>query len=289
MSSHRTVNVEKLVPGDTLVEPVFSEGLTKLLGAGCAINDQLIKRLAERGVTEVVVQIPKERTETRRRNTQPVSNIRPNGIIDASRLVEHSCQCGSIIAIQAPAANIPVATWICKTCGAAYFGGVNAIKNYGVELLAAAAGKSLAGDDQAIPDDGSSSFSAETTSANSAVDTLKGVDRRQHTRYSIGVPVVAVPLGTNFTIVGPAVRMITRDISQSGARLAYARFTAAPYFVIDFTAAGIELLQVLMKVVRVSNNGPNYEVAGTFINRLHRADWRSECPSTAEQISREPV
>jgi hypothetical protein len=277
MSPYRTINVTKLVPGDTLVEPVFSEGLTKLLGAGCAVSDQLIKRLAERGVTEVVVKIPKERTGKHQRNSQPVPIVRAESIIDASRLVEHSCQCGSTIAIHAPAADHPVATWVCKTCGAAYFGGVNSTKNHGVELLAAHGGNSLAGDDPAIPDGGSSSSGAEATPSGSVADTLKGIDRRQHTRYSIGVPVVAVPLGANFTVLGPAVKMTTRDISKSGVGLAYARFTDAPYFVIDFTSAGIELLQVLMKVVRVSNNGPTYEVAGKFINRLHFADWRGDC------------
>ncbi len=30
-------------------------------------------------------------------------------------------------------------------------------------------------------------------------------------------------------------------------------------------------------------------VAGKFINRLHCADWRSEGPLAAEQISKEPV
>ena len=216
-------------------------------------------------------------------------NVRPESIIDASRLVEHSCQCGSIIAIHAPAADLPVATWICRTCGAAYFGGVNSTKSHGVELLAAHGGNSLAGDDQAIPNDGSTSSKATATTSSSAVNTLKGIDRRQHTRYSIGVPVVAVPLAANFTIVGPAVRMMTRDISNSGVGLAYTRFTDAPYYVLDFTSAGMELFQVLMKVVRVSNNGPNYEVAGKFINRLHCADWHSECPPAAKQISKEPV
>jgi len=45
MSPYRTVNVTKLTPGDTLVEPVFNEDLTKLLGSGCAVSEQLISRL----------------------------------------------------------------------------------------------------------------------------------------------------------------------------------------------------------------------------------------------------
>ena len=148
MSPYRTVNVKKLTPGDTLGEPVFSEGLTKLLGSGCAVSEQLIKRLAERGVTEVVVQIPALPAEKHQRHRSVPVNVRPENIIDASRHVEHSCQCGNVIAIQAPAADLPVATWICKTCGAAYFGGVNSTKNRGVELLAANDRSQVGGDDQ---------------------------------------------------------------------------------------------------------------------------------------------
>src|SRR4029079_7086251 len=205
MSPYRTVNVTKLVPGDTLVEPVFSEGLTKLLGAGCAVSDRLIKRLAERGVTEVVVKIPKERTEKHHRNTQPVSIVRPESIIDASRLVEHSCQCGNVIAIHAPAADLPVATWICKTCGAAYFGGVASTKNRGVELLAANDRSQVGVDDQTEAIDESTSKKTDATSGSETVSG--GKERRQQTRYSMGVPVVAVPLRADFSIAGPALQM----------------------------------------------------------------------------------
>jgi hypothetical protein len=275
---HRTVSVSKLTPGDTLVQPVFSEGLTKLLGSGCAVSEQLISRLAERGVTEVVVQIAAERSEKpQRRASLPASKLRPESAsADASCLVEHACPCGSLIAIQAPAADLPAAAWICKTCGAAYFGGLATDKSSGVELLAAYDGSALAGDDQTEPIAGSTLEKTDVATSGSAKDALTGRDRRQQTRYSIGISVIAVPLRANFSIAGPAVRMTTRDISQSGMSLAYARFSDAPYYVIDFTAAGIELLQVLLKVLRVSNCGPTYEVAGKFINRLHCADWHNK-------------
>src|SRR5215210_211772 len=105
MSPYRTVKLSKLAPGDTLVEPVFSDGLMKLLGSGCTVSEQLISRLAERGVTEVVVKIPAECNEKHaRRNSSPAANARPENVCaDESRVVEHSCQCGSVIAIQAPA------------------------------------------------------------------------------------------------------------------------------------------------------------------------------------------
>jgi hypothetical protein len=279
MSPYRTVNVSKLTPGDTLGEPVFNEGLTKLLGSGCTVNEQLINRLAERGVTEVVVKIPAHRTETHHqpRVGPSASNVRPESDIDSARVVQHTCQCGSIIAVQAPAADLPAAAWICKTCGAAYFGGLSTTKGRGVELLVANDGSALAGEDQTEPIGESTPAKTDVAACGSAIVTLTGKDRRQQTRYSIGVPVVAVPLRANFRIAGPAVRMTTKDISQSGMALAHARFSDVPYYVIDFTAAGIELLQVLLKVLRVSNSGPSYEVAGKFINRLHCADWHSKC------------
>src|SRR6186997_2036231 len=99
MSPYRTVNVSKLTPGDKLVEPVFSEGLTKLLGSGCAVSELVIKRLAERGVTEVVVRIPAEPTGKHQRNASLPVSLWPQNTIDSARLVEHSCQCGSVIAI----------------------------------------------------------------------------------------------------------------------------------------------------------------------------------------------
>jgi hypothetical protein len=276
MSPYRTVKVSKLTPGDTLGEPIFSDGLTKLLGSGCAVSEQLISRLAARGVTEVVVQIPSQRTEEGpRRVLLSASSMKVDSVVDASRPVEHSCQCGSIIALQAPSADLPVAAWICKTCGAAYFGGLNSAKCRGVELFAATDGSPLTGD-QTEPSSESTPVKTEVRAAGSGTDTLTGKNRRQQTRYSIGVPVVAIPLGANFGIAGPAVRMTTKDISPSGIALANTRFSEVPYYVIDFTAAGIELLQVLLKVLRVSNNGPTYEVAGKFINRLHCANWQSK-------------
>jgi len=276
MSPYRTVNVQKLTPGDTLVEPVFSEGLTKLLGSGCTVNEKLIGRLAERGVTEVVIQIPAEHGEKHpRRIAPPASNVRPDQVIISSRLIEHACQCGSVIAIHPPIADQPAATWVCKTCGTAYFGGIDTTKIHGVELLECNDSCASFADTHIEP--ATQPPPANGTAKENGAKPLTGKERRQQTRYSIGVEVVAVPLYANFSIAGPAVRMATRDISSSGIALSYARFTSVPYFALDFTTAGIELMQVLLRVLRVSNNGPNYEVAGKFINRLHCAIPQPSC------------
>jgi hypothetical protein len=270
MSPYRTVNVQKLVPGDTLVEPVFGDGLTKLLGAGCAVNDALIARLAGRGVTEVVISIQPEGGERHaRRNALAASNGRPDHVLVSSRLVEHICQCGFVVAIHPPVAEQPAATWVCKSCGNAYFGSIDATKTRGVELLECNDSCTSAAEDQEGP--ANAPLLANGSTKEIAATTSSGRERREQTRYSIGVEVVAVPLHANFSIAGPAVRMTTHDISSTGIALSCARFTSVPYFALDFTTSGIELLQVLLRVLRVSNNGPNYEVAGKFVNRLHCA------------------
>jgi hypothetical protein len=183
--------------------------------------------------------------------------------------VEHTCQCGCAIAIQPPIAEQPAATWVCKSCGTAYFGGLDTAKNRGVELLDCNDSCTSTVDDK--DNASSTSLSANESTWEPLAAPLSGKERRQQTRYSIGVEVVAVPLHANFGIAGPGVRMTTRDISSTGIALSCARFTNVPYFALDFTSAGIDLLQVLLRVLRVSNNGPNYEVAGKFVNRLRCA------------------
>jgi hypothetical protein len=85
-------------------------------------------------------------------------------------------------------------------------------------------------------------------------------------RYRMAVPVVAVPLGRDFRVNGEPLRMTTMNVSLGGASLIHTRFTEAPYFALDFTAAGVEHLQVILEVLNVRNFGPVYEIAGRFID-----------------------
>jgi hypothetical protein len=261
MPSYRSVNVTKLTPGDTLLEPVFNERRTKLLRSGYPVDERLISRLAQLGITNVLVKNPAERTEEHlRKAIVPEVSMSRDSSCAVAHLVEHSCECGTIISIQPPIPDLPVATWLCKTCGAAYFGGcADSAKLRDVTLLAPDDCNPLISEGPGQPEPKGDSIQPKYTD---------GVDRRQQKRYSVALGVVAVPLGPDFSIAGPAARMIIRNISPSGAALAHTRFSDVPYFVLDFTAAGIELLQVVLKVLRVSNSGPIYEVAGKFISRV---------------------
>jgi hypothetical protein len=82
------------------------------------------------------------------------------------------------------------------------------------------------------------------------------------------VPVVALPLASDFRINGEPVQMTTANVSLGGAALIHTRFVDTPYLALDFKAATIESLQVVLKVLRVRSLGPVYEVSGEFISRL---------------------
>jgi hypothetical protein len=62
--------------------------------------------------------------------------------------------------------------------------------------------------------------------------------------------------------------MTMANISLGRAALLHTRFVDAPYLAIDFTAAGLELLQVVFKVLRCRSLGPVYEIGGQYISRL---------------------
>jgi hypothetical protein len=95
-----------------------------------------------------------------------------------------------------------------------------------------------------------------------------GPERRMHQRYPVTVPVVALPLAADFRIDGEPLQMTTVNVSLGGAALIHTRFIKAPNLALDFTVAGVELLQVVLKVLRVRGIGPVYEIGGEFISRL---------------------
>jgi hypothetical protein len=182
--------------------------------------------------------------------------------------------CEQPIAFQPPVPGEPVGMWLCKTCGAVYYG------DNAEEAAANAFGVV-----RAVGSNSNPYLSSVTATVDARLGAVPpayvqrlvhslvhkiydGLDRRAHKRYRMAVPVVAVPLGFDFKVAGEPLRMTTKDISLSGASLIHTRFTERPYFALDFTAAGVEHVQVTLEVLSVRNFGPIYEVAGQFIDRV---------------------
>jgi hypothetical protein len=95
-----------------------------------------------------------------------------------------------------------------------------------------------------------------------------GQERRRHQRHAVTAPVVALPLAADYHIDGDSVRMTTTNLSLGGAALIHTEPINAPYLVLDFSAAGEELLQVVLQILRMRSIGAFFEIGGQFIGRL---------------------
>ena len=187
--------------------------------------------------------------------------------------IDHCSGCGAVISIYPPIPDRPVKTWLCNTCGSVYFGSDG---DPASELGVRQAANSAFVSEVMVAVD-SRTNSVTPSHVRRLVQSLggkpfTGPERRRDQRYAIAVPAVAVPLGNDFRIIGEPVQMTTMNVSLGGAALIHTRFTDTPYYALDFTAAGVQLLQVVLQVMRVRNVGPVYEVAGRFISRLSQRD-----------------
>ena len=182
--------------------------------------------------------------------------------------------CDNPIAFQPPIPGEPVGVWLCKSCGAVYYGddAANAAANaFGVVRASQAMSNQFPRGLSAAMDARSRSIPPEYVQrlvASLTGDAYTGPERRMNGRYRMAVPVIAVPLGLDFQVAGEPLRMTTMNVSLGGASLMHTRFTQAPYFALDFTVAGVEHLQMMLQVLSVRNFGPVYEVAGRFIDGL---------------------
>ena len=154
--------------------------------------------------------------------------------------------------------------WRCESCGAIYFGRHDEVEKHRGLLRVDPAEHNpfVAATPPSIPLD----YIRRLVKTQEAEQHV-GSERRRHKRYSIAVPVVAVPLGPDFRVIGDPLQLTTANVSLGGAALIHTRFLDAPNLALDFTTAGNEL-QVLLRVLHVRSLGLVYEVAGDFISQL---------------------
>jgi hypothetical protein len=268
----RNIKVSKLTPGSVLAESVCDGAMTKLLRSGYPIDEHLIKRLADFGVTDVSVHEPingcTKQPKQPRNAAVTGLNSEHNRPSNVPPPVARDCVCGKSIVIAPPIADCRVAMFACEKCEVIYFGYGEPARqsNYcGVKTLGDGVLNEIESD-QTVQDQ------QATRSPESNNDA--GEKQRRDKRVAVALPVVAVPLGSDFRVAGTALPVRIRNLSQGGCALASTRFTDFPYYALDFTQAGIELLQVVLQVLRTGHIGPNYEITGKFTRRI-----RQNCPS----------
>jgi hypothetical protein len=277
MPGYRTLSISELKPGSVLVTPVFDNHNAKLLDAGTSIDQHLIDRLEALGITEVTVD-DTAKSIAKRPSAQVPSGIQVQlkGAGKRTTAIDRCSSCGTFISLQPPTPNTKATTWLCKQCGAIYFGS----EDFGAQFQGVSPGESSGQNPFVAPveiriDSASQTIPPENVQRliKSLVpnDDYTGPDRRRHKRYPVTVPAIALPLAIDFRIAGEPVKVTTANVSFGGAALIHTRFVDAPYLALDFTVAGVELLQVVLKVLRVRSVGPVYEVAGEFVSRLSQA------------------
>jgi hypothetical protein len=186
--------------------------------------------------------------------------------------VQDCACCGARIAFRPPTPMSPARALHCKACGTVYFAKDDQ------EIHANCRGVAPASESKqivaAIDDgdekqtDGCPPRHVQRLVRTLAARNQTALERRKSQRYRATFAVVAVPLGNDFRIIGEPVGMTTVNISDDGAGLIHTRNVVAPYYALDFTDTGLELLQVVFQVTRTRPRGPAFEMGGRFVRYL---------------------
>lgn len=95
-----------------------------------------------------------------------------------------------------------------------------------------------------------------------------GPEQRTEPRYSVSLPVAAVPVDESLKKTGEVFIAFTRDISSGGIAMYHTRRVSDKYLAVEIRSNSGENLRVLVEVLRCSPVGLFYEIAGKFISKL---------------------
>lgn len=270
MVAHRKIRLEDIAPGSILASPLYNARRQKVLEKGSQIDSGQIDALRGQGVEEAVIEWPAA-------SSAPIAaSAIDDQRLEAADVLGHSgcAGCDAWHAYRPPTPRANAQAWYCQNCGAIVFAKFDpdaACDYSGVLPLAAEDG--LIAHMGSAPDDAVDSTPPEHLQRLVRMLTsreFKGVERRRYKRYAAVAPVVAVPLGEDFRVTGKPIRMTTTNVSHDGIGLIRTQYLRAPYYALDFTIAGLELRQAIVKLMRVRGLGPVYESGGRFVRGLSR-------------------
>jgi ribosomal protein L37AE/L43A len=187
--------------------------------------------------------------------------------LTAPVLLRSSCgSCGRAIALVPPRPKTTARIWTCNGCESVFFGAENEDVTEGLSPLKDASRIAV----DALTEGGKSVRAQLVSQSHRLVeglvaDAYRGVERRSHARYPVAAPVTGIPLSADFRVVGPALAMMTLNLSSGGIALIHKQACEAPYFALDFADAGLGVLQILLRVLRTSDIGLQHVTAGDFL------------------------
>lgn len=272
MVAYRKIPLAEVAPGSILATPLYDSQLTKLLEKGSQLDEVQLSALRTRGVNEVVIECA---NASAKELASSGSEGEAAATDDASLLEYSNCTgCGSSIGFRSPLPGVVAQPWYCSGCGAIVYARYDhspQTEYRGIVPLLPSDGLIInlgsCSDDQVdlTPPEHLQRLVRLLTARE-----FKGVERRRYKRYSAVVPVVAVPLGEDFRVIGKPIRMTTTNVSHDGIGLIHTQYMRVPYYAIDFSVGGLELRQAVIKLMRVRGLGPVYESGGRFVRGVCR-------------------
>jgi hypothetical protein len=186
--------------------------------------------------------------------------------------IDHCSRCTSVISLAAPSPESPASPWLCGGCGSVYFatglqerhwtrGGM--ARSVAYENVLDIASMHLGSRNHRLPRAELHRLLKFFSEGFPIV-----AEKRSHKRYAMALPVIAVPMGPNFRVIGPATQITTINVSRGGAALLDTNFCAADYLVLDFTPAGLSTAKAVFQVQRVTQIFSAFEVAGRLLARI---------------------
>jgi hypothetical protein len=184
--------------------------------------------------------------------------------------LERCSLCSAAIHLQPPSLDVPARPWLCGGCGSVYFA-------CAADSAAGRSGKARAVPYEQIVD--VAAVNAQSPDRRVPRRALKQLirflastvsdaeNKRKEPRYPAILPVIAIPLGRNFRIIGSAVQMTTINISRSGSALLDIDSCTAPYLALDFSVAGM-IARAVLEVLRIRPVLSANEVAGRLKCRI---------------------
>jgi hypothetical protein len=181
-------------------------------------------------------------------------------------------RCGGRLPLRRPNGTAPAYSWGCNRCGSVFLARCQEEdgrpKTDGVRLVPYAEvlrriTASVEGASPAV-----STKDVKRLVRCLATHNFHGREARKAKRHAIAAPVTAFPLGADLRVVGAPTRTVTVNISSGGAAVVFPRKVVEPYLVLDFTASGVELLPVILKVNRVRTLTMAFEIGGEFLSRI---------------------
>jgi hypothetical protein len=177
-------------------------------------------------------------------------------------LIKRCVECSAELDLPAPRVGKPTETWRCLACHAVCVTGLTgeSVSRPGI------AQKAHSSERLPLPQFAAS----QPAQLRRLVERLTAAgylddERRTKPRYAVSLPALGVPLNEARLVVGPPIRLTTRDVSLDGLSAFSETKLTTSLMLVDLTLGGFMGWQVAVRVVRQKTTGFLHEFGAEFV------------------------